>query len=176
MMRVPSSLAGISARVSPSAALRLTLAAGMALTLAGCSSGPSLTSLTPTLPQQERMGFGETFNRGYVMSEEALAQVKEGNSQDQVMIALGTPTTISTINGDVFYYISERQTRTFTFQAPSTVERNVLAIYFNRERRVERTANYGLQDGKVFDFISRTTVTGGEEANLLRQIIQGPRT
>jgi outer membrane protein assembly factor BamE (lipoprotein component of BamABCDE complex) len=176
MMRVPSSLAGISARVSPSAARRLTLAAGVALTLAACSSGPTLTSLTPTLPQQERMGFGETFNRGYVMSEEALAQVKEGNSQDQVMIALGTPTTISTINGDVFYYISERQTRTFTFQAPSTVERNVLAIYFNRERRVERTANYGLQDGKVFDFISRQTVTGGEEANLLRQIIQGPRT
>jgi outer membrane protein assembly factor BamE (lipoprotein component of BamABCDE complex) len=176
MIRVPSSLAGILARVSPSAALRPALAAGVALTLGACSSGPTLTSLTPTLPQQERMGFGETFNRGYVMSEEALAQVKEGNSQDQVMIALGTPTTISTINGDVFYYISERQTRTFTFQAPRTVERNVLAVYFNRDRRVERTANYGLQDGKVFDFISRTTVTGGEEANLLRQIISGPRT
>ncbi len=92
------------------------------------------------------------------------------------MIALGTPTTISTINGDVFYYISEKQTRTFTFQTPQTVERNVLAVYFNGQRKVERIANYGLQDGKVFDFISRSTVTGGEEANLLRQIIMGPRT
>lgn len=178
MKRVPSSPAEavLSAGSRRVAAARLSLVAGAAVALAACSSGPTISSLTPSLPQQERMGFGETFNRGYVPSEEALAQVKEGNSQDQVMIALGTPTTISTINGDVFYYISERQTRTFTFQAPRTVERNVLAIYFNRERKVERMANYGLQDGKVFDFISRSTVTGGEEANLLRQIIQGPRT
>ena len=52
----------------------------------------------------------------------------------------------------------------------------MLAVYFNGQRKVERIANYGLQDGKVFDFISRSTVTGGEEANLLRQIIMGPRT
>lgn len=175
-MRVPSAFAKSTVDKPARLTARVALAVGAGLLLAGCSSGPTLSSLTPTLPQQERMGFGETFNRGYVMSEEALAQVKEGNSQDQVLIALGTPTTISTINGDVFYYISERQTRSFTFQNPRTVERNVLAIYFNRERKVERTANYGLQDGKVFDFISRSTVSGGEEANLLRQIIQGPRT
>jgi len=28
----------------------------------------------------------------------------------------------------------------------------------------------------VFDFINRTTTSGGEEASLLRQILQGPRT
>jgi outer membrane protein assembly factor BamE (lipoprotein component of BamABCDE complex) len=150
--------------------------AGVATILAACSQGPSVSSLTPSLPTPTQFRLGDTFNRGYVISEEALAQVKEGNSQDQVMIALGTPTTISTINGDVFYYISEKQTRTFTFQQPRTVERNVMAIYFNAQRKVERVANYGLQDGKVFDFISRSTVTGGEESNLLRQIIQGPRT
>jgi outer membrane protein assembly factor BamE (lipoprotein component of BamABCDE complex) len=155
---------------------KAVLVAGLATLLAACSQGPSVSSLTPTLPTPTQFRLGDTFNRGYVISEEALAQVKEGNSQDQVMIALGTPTTISTINGDVFYYISEKQTRTFTFQQPRTVERNVMAVYFNAQRKVERVANYGLQDGKVFDFISRSTVTGGEESNLLRQIIQGPRT
>ena len=145
---------------------KAALAAAATLWLAGCSGAPTTG-----------FGFGgETFNRGYVISEEALAQVKEGNSQDQVLVALGTPTTISTINGDVFYYINEKQVRQFTFQAPRTVERNVLAIYFNGQKRVERVANYGLQDGKVFDFVSRTTQTGGEEANLLRQIMIGPRT
>lgn len=152
------------------------MVASFATLLAACSQGPSVSSLTPSLPSPTQFRLGETFNRGYVISEEALAQVKEGNSQDQVMIALGTPTTISTINGDVFYYISEKQTRTFTFQQPRTVERNVMAIYFNSQRKVERVANYALQDGKVFDFISRQTVSGGEEANLLRQLIQGPRT
>lgn len=155
---------------------RTAVLAGAAALLAACSQGPQLNSLAPSMPTPTQFRLGETFNRGYVISEEALAQVKEGNSQDQVMIALGTPTTISTINGDVFYYISEKQTRTFTFQTPRTVERNVMAIYFNSERKVERIAHYGLQDGKVFDFISRTTVTGGEEANLLRQIMIGPRS
>ncbi len=155
---------------------KAAMVASFATLLAACSQGPSVSSLTPSLPSPTQFRLGETFNRGYVISEEALAQVKEGNSQDQVMIALGTPTTISTINGDVFYYISEKQTRTFTFQQPRTVERNVMAIYFNSQRKVERVANYALQDGKVFDFISRQTVSGGEEANLLRQLIQGPRT
>ena len=34
-------------------------------------------------------------------------------------------------------------------------------------RRVQRLANYGLKDGKVFDFISRTTPTSGNELNYL---------
>jgi outer membrane protein assembly factor BamE (lipoprotein component of BamABCDE complex) len=155
---------------------KAAIVAGLAALLSACSQGPSVSSLAPSLPTPTQFSIGETFNRGYVVSEEALAQVKEGNSQDQVLIALGTPTTISTINGDVFYYISEKQTRTFTFQQPRTVERNVMAVYFNSRRQVERVANYGLQDGRVFDFISRSTVTGGEEANLLRQIITGPRS
>lgn len=154
---------------------RAAIVAGVALTTAACSSGPQLTSL-PSLPEPIVGQSRETFNRGYVVSEEALSQVREGNSQDQVLVALGTPTTISTINGDVFYYISEKQQRQFLFQPTRTVERNVLAVYFNGDRRVERVANYGMQDGKVFDFISRTTPSGGEEANLLRQIMVGPRT
>jgi hypothetical protein len=30
-----------------------------------------------------------------------------------------------------------------------------------------------MQDGKVFDFISRTTPTGGEELSMLSQIFKG---
>ena len=34
-------------------------------------------------------------------------------------------------------------------------------------------ANYGMQDGKVFDFISRTTPTGGKDQNFLGQMLAG---
>ena len=53
------------------------------------------------------------------------------------------------------------------------VDQRVLAVYFDPERRVTRIANYGLKDGKVFDFISRTTPTGGEELSFLTQIFKG---
>jgi outer membrane protein assembly factor BamE (lipoprotein component of BamABCDE complex) len=46
----------------------------------------------------------------------------------------------------------------------------VVAVYFDKGRRVERLANYGLKDGKVFDFISRTTPTSGSELNYLGYI------
>jgi len=40
-------------------------------------------------------------------------------------------------------------------------DQNVIALYFDKSGKVERIANYGMQDGKVFDFVSRTTPTGG---------------
>jgi outer membrane protein assembly factor BamE (lipoprotein component of BamABCDE complex) len=39
----------------------------------------------------------------------------------------------------------------------------VVAVYFDKNRRVQRLANYGLQDGRLFDFVSRTTPTGGKD-------------
>ena len=53
------------------------------------------------------------------------------------------------------------------------VDQRVTAVYFDRGLRVERVALYGLQDGKVFDFISRTTPTGGEDVSFIGQIFKG---
>jgi outer membrane protein assembly factor BamE (lipoprotein component of BamABCDE complex) len=47
------------------------------------------------------------------------------------------------------------------------VDQRVIAVYFDKDRRVTRLANYGLKDGKVFDFISQTMPTGGQERSLL---------
>jgi outer membrane protein assembly factor BamE (lipoprotein component of BamABCDE complex) len=37
---------------------------------------------------------------------------------------------------------------------------------------VQRLANYGLQDGKIFDFISRTTTTSGQELSYLTPLFK----
>ena len=85
-------------------------------------------------------------------------------------LVLGTPSTVATVSGEAFYYISQKAQRT-AFMNPEITDQRVLAIYFDQNRRVQRVANYGMQDGKVFDFISRTTPTGGQEANIIRQIL-----
>jgi outer membrane protein assembly factor BamE (lipoprotein component of BamABCDE complex) len=119
--------------------------------------------------------FTESFQRGYVVPEGALEQIPLGASQEQVLIVLGTPSTVATLSGDVFYYISQRTERT-AFMPQKEVDRRVVAVYFDKSRRVQRLADYGLRDGKVFDFVSRTTPTSGQELNylqfLLRQIIR----
>jgi outer membrane protein assembly factor BamE (lipoprotein component of BamABCDE complex) len=111
-----------------------------------------------------------TYQRGYVFDQAALDQVPIGSSQEQVLLVLGTPSTIATVSGEAFYYISQKTEQKAAFLNPQVVDQRVLAVYFDPERRVARIANYGIQDGKIFDFVSRTTPTGGQELNFLRQI------
>jgi len=48
----------------------------------------------------------------------------------------------------------------------------VVAVYFDKDRRVERLANYGMKDGKVFDFLTETTSTGGKDLSYLRNLFK----
>jgi outer membrane protein assembly factor BamE (lipoprotein component of BamABCDE complex) len=114
----------------------------------------------------------ETLQRGYVLPEGALEQVPVGATQEQVLIVLGTPSTVATVNGDAFYYISQKAQRTAAFMPHEVVDQRVIAVYFDKERRVTRLANYGIKDGKIFDFLSQTTPTGGQELSYLRNIFK----
>ena len=115
---------------------------------------------------------GEQFQKGYIMPPGALEQIPIGASQDQVLIVMGTPSTVATLNGDVFYYISQRSERPVAFMNQRVVDQRVIAIYFDRNRQVERLANYGLKDGRIFDFISRTTPTSGQELSYLTPLFK----
>jgi len=145
----------ISSTTRRRTARRMAAAFAFGLTLAGCSGG-----------------FGETFQRGYVLADGALEQVPVGSSQEQVLIVLGTPSTVATISGEVFYYISQRTERAVTFMPEKVVDQRIIAVYFDKNRKVERLANYGLKDGKIFDYVSRTTPSGGEELSYLTYIFK----
>ncbi len=115
---------------------------------------------------------GEQFQKGYILPPGALEQIPIGASQDQVLIVMGTPSTVATLNGEVFYYISQRAERKVMFMNQQVVDQRVIAIYFDKNRQVVRLANYGLQDGKIFDFISRTTPTSGQELSYLAPLFK----
>jgi outer membrane protein assembly factor BamE (lipoprotein component of BamABCDE complex) len=115
---------------------------------------------------------GEQYQKGYILPPGALEQIPIGASQDQVLIVMGTPSTVATLNGEVFYYISQRAERKVAFMNQQLVDQRVIAIYFDKNRQVQRLANYGLQDGKIFDFISRTTPTSGQELSYLAPLFK----
>ena len=146
----------ISIRKSPALALTAVLLAAP-LVLSACNS----TS--------------QVFSHGYQMNEETLALVPEGSSREQVLLSLGTPSTTSNQeNGnETFYYISQRKERRFAFEKPRVIDQRVLAIYMNESSTVERIANYGMKDGKVFDFVARVTPTGGKELSFIGQLLSG---
>src|SRR6476469_309216 len=117
--------------------------------------------------------FSETYQRGYIVPDGALEQIPIGSTQEQVLIVLGTPSTVATVSGEAFYYISQRSERMIGFMPQTVTDQRVIAVYFDRNRRVERLANYGLKDGKLFDFVSRTTPTSGTELNYIQGFFQG---
>ena len=47
------------------------------------------------------------------------------------------------------------------------MDQRIFAVYFSKAKKVERIANYGIQDGQVFDFVSRTTPTAGAESSFI---------
>jgi outer membrane protein assembly factor BamE (lipoprotein component of BamABCDE complex) len=145
----------------------LGLLATSSLALAGC--GPDSGGFV--LPTSA--GLNEEYTRGFVMDEGLIAQIKPGMDVQAVLSTLGTPSTTSTVGNRTFYYISQRVRRRFQFQDLSVIDQNVVVVYFNKSFKVERIANYGLQDGVIFDFISRTTATGGEEQSFLRNLFRG---
>lgn len=114
---------------------------------------------------------GETLQRGYVPSEMALQQVAVGASREQVLLTLGTPSTTGDFSGEVFYYISQKTNRPVAFMNSRVIDQRVLAVYFDANGTVERIADYGLQDGRVFDFVSRTTPTTGKDFSFISQLL-----
>ncbi len=134
--------------------------AGAAMLLAGCS-------VTETLNPRS------TLTQGYVVDQETLDLVPVGSSREQVLLALGTPSTTATFGSESYYYISQKRVKTVEFMRPKLVDQRVLAVYFGEDERVTNIAQYGLQDGKVFDFISKTTPTGGKETTFVGQLLSG---
>lgn len=115
---------------------------------------------------------GTVVKQGHVFNEEDLQQVKEGMSRDQVTLALGTPDTKSTAGDDVYYYISTTTKKPMAFMKPKITDRQVVAVYFDKRDSVQRVANYGLQDGKVIDFVTRQTPSYGGEDGLIKSIFR----
>jgi len=115
--------------------------------------------------------FTQSYQHGYVLQEGALEQIPLGATQEQVLIVLGTPSTVATISGEVFYYISQRTEQT-SFLPQKITDQRVVAVYFDKNRRVQRLADYGLQDGRIFDYVSRTTPTSGQELSYLSYIFK----
>ncbi len=116
-------------------------------------------------------GYDGTHIRGHVLDDKTVSQVRVGASAEQVLVAMGTPSTTSTVGGDAWYYISQRTERTLAFMQPKVTDQRVFAVYFGKGKRVERIANYGLEDGRVIDFASRTTPTAGAESSFIRNML-----
>ncbi len=112
---------------------------------------------------------GQVDRHGHLFTDVDLDQIQPGMSRDQVRLTLGTPTTTSTMDGDVYYYISSTR-KTLPMGRPKVIDRKVVAVYFDQYQNVKEVGHYGLKDGRVIDFASGETPTYGKKLTALEQL------
>jgi len=109
--------------------------------------------------------------QGYMIDEKVISDIKPGMDAQKVLAVLGTPSTVSTVGNQSWYYTPQKTYRDVMVSKAEITDQRVVAVYFNKGLKVERIGNYGLKDGIVFDFLSNTTPTGGEDLTMLRQLL-----
>ena len=115
----------------------------------------------------------QTLKHGHHFQETDLQQVQPGMNEDSVRMALGTPDTTSALpGGNAYYYISST-TKQSSFSTEQEVDRKVLAVYFNPTGSVDKVAQYGMKDGRVFDFVKNETPAHLRDKNFISRFFRG---
>ncbi len=110
--------------------------------------------------------------QGYQAIEAAPADVKVGtDTRATVLARLGTPTTKSVFDNEVWFYMSQVSNQT-AFYRPRVTKRDVVAITFDKTTQQVITVNdYTLKDGRVIAYNDRETPTRGREMTILEQLL-----
>lgn len=134
----------------------ISAAVALSLTLSACGSGMALTTQR---------------TQGYELSQDSLAQIRPGQSQTLVTTVLGSPQVTNSFGEETaFYYIQTKIDRT-AFGMESIKERTVLAVYFDKNKKVVDKAVYGAKDGKVIAIQSRRTASFGIDRSFLESLL-----
>ncbi|UYN99963.1 MAG: outer membrane protein assembly factor BamE [Devosia sp.] len=131
-------------------------AAVLAVALAGCTSSTSLVTKR---------------TQGYEIPDSALQQIRPGQSQQLVTLVLGSPQSTNTFGDQSAWYYVETKVQQTSFGMTMVQERTVLAVYFDRNKKVVDKAVYGLTDGKVVTIESRRTPSFGEDRTFIESIM-----
>ena len=144
-------LRSVSASVAPLAAVLLAVA------LAGCTSSTALVTQR---------------TQGYEISDSAMAQIRTGQSQELVTLVLGSPQSTNSFGDQSAWYYVETKVQQTSFGMTTIQSRTVLAVYFDKNKKVVDKAVYTLQDGKAVSIESRRTASYGEDRTFIESILQ----
>ncbi|MGH6903863.1 MAG: outer membrane protein assembly factor BamE [Geminicoccaceae bacterium] len=110
-------------------------------------------------------------NHGYRLDEAALAQVEAGRtSREQVLQLLGSPSSVTTFDGSVWYYVGQRTER-LSFYQEEVVNQDIVAIVFDDVGTVSQIERHGLDRAQEVSLVDRETPTAGSELTVLEQFI-----
>lgn len=109
--------------------------------------------------------------RGHSGEDVDVSQITIGQSKsDDVRALLGSPTSTSNFGDEIWYYITQKQSREGVFAADVS-EQRVTAITFDRDKVVSDISAFKKEDGQSVQIVSKTTPTEGHSVTFIEQML-----
>ncbi len=107
---------------------------------------------------------------GFMPDRTLIDQIEAGKQNRQTVAQiLGSPSTISTFDANIWYYITQ-QTKNYAFFKPEIIDQTVLVVAFDDGGTVAEVRQYTIEDGLIVDPVTRKTPTVGKELTILQQL------
>ena len=130
------------------------------LALAGCILPLVLAGCQPIIA-----------NRGNMLDEERITQVKAGSSsKNDVFEALGSPSIVSTFDDNTWYYVGQRTEREAFFR-PEITDRKIITVQFDDTDHVKTLDRIGLEEAVDVEPLEQTTPAVGRDITFMEQLI-----
>mgnify|MGYP001794569299 CR=1 FL=1 len=110
-------------------------------------------------------------NHGYAPTDAELQEIIVGvDTRASVEDTIGRPSTSGVLTESAFYYLADRR-RHFAFRAPEVVDRQLVAVSFDRAGVVANIERFTLEDGRVVPLSRRVTDSTVQDNTFLRQLL-----
>lgn len=120
-------------------------------------------------------------HHGFAPDDAELAFVEVGrDTRETVAEKIGRPGAAGLLEGSGWYYVQSKRLHS-GFREPQEVERQVVAISFDAQGRVENIERFGLEDGEVVALSRRVTKSNVPPPSVISQLLRNigvfnPRT
>ncbi len=109
--------------------------------------------------------------RGHSSDDVDVSQITIGQSKaEDVQALLGSPTSTSNFGDEVWYYMTQKQSRVGVFAADVS-EQTVAAITFDGNKVVSDISAFKKEDGQPVQIVGKTTPTEGHSVTVIEQML-----
>ena len=109
--------------------------------------------------------------RGNMIDNDRFEEISVGQSTvNDVAIIFGSPTTVSTFDRRIWYYIGQRTEKSAFFD-PTIVERRIVRVVFSDSGVVQQVEDLDLDDAQAVELVERETPTLGRRMTVVEQLL-----
>ena len=110
-------------------------------------------------------------SRGNVLDPDSLVRITPGTTtREEVATLLGTPTTVSTFDEKIWYYVG-RQTEQYSFLSPDVISQQAVEIDFDDKGIVTTAKKIDQSKSADIEPVNRSTPTYGNDYTFLRELL-----